>query len=142
MNERDLRAVAEETWLWLADRYQYLDLDAFVVMPNHIHGIVVINHDCRGGSRTAPTTTLPKPLGRLIGAFKTVSAKRINEIRGTPGFPVWQRNHYEHIIRNEREFAEIRRYILDNPLRWDDDPENLETAHAAAVREPPLPSAL
>jgi hypothetical protein len=77
---------------------------------------------------------VPKPLGRLVGAFKTVSAKRINEIRGTPGSPVWQRNYYEHIIRNETELEEIRQYILQNPLRWDDDPENVE---AGAVHEPP-----
>jgi putative transposase len=137
MREPDLHAVAEETWLWLADRYQFVDLDAFVVMPNHLHGIVIIGDGCsRGGSRTAPTDRpKSKPLGRLVGAFKTVSAKRINEMRGTPGSPVWQRNYYEHIIRNETELAEIRQYILENPLRWDDDPENLEVG---AVREPPL----
>jgi REP element-mobilizing transposase RayT len=94
-------------------------------MPNHLHGIIIINDRRRGGSRTAPTAVgLPKPLGRLVGAFKTVSTKRINEMRGTPGVPVWQRNYYEHIIRNEVELAHVRQYITDNPARWEDDSEH------------------
>jgi REP element-mobilizing transposase RayT len=65
-----------------------------------------------------------KPLGRLIAAFKTVSAKRINEMRNTPGALVWQRNYYEHMIRNDGELNKIRGYIETNPLRWTRDPEN------------------
>jgi REP element-mobilizing transposase RayT len=57
-------------------------------------------------------------LGRLIGAFKTVSTKRINEIRQTPGLPFWQRNYWEHIIRNEAALNRIRQYIQTNPARW------------------------
>jgi hypothetical protein len=124
-------------------------LDEWVLMPNHFHGIIVI-HDvcdvvsgwdglcCRGGSRgggsrTAPTTPVAmadaipvkqKPLGRLVGAFKTVSTKHINQIRGTPGLPVWQRNYYEHVIRNDASLNRIRRYILENPSRWGEDHEN------------------
>ena len=83
------RAVVEETWLWLADRYEFVHLDEYVIMPNHLHGIIVLR-DTRGGSRTASTTEgRRKPLGRLVGAFKTVSTKRINEIRGTLGLSVW-----------------------------------------------------
>ncbi|MGC8720950.1 MAG: transposase, partial [Thermodesulforhabdaceae bacterium] len=75
-------------------------LDEWVVMPNHFHGIIVITaNPGRGGSRTAPTEKR-KPVGRLIGAFKTVSTKHINTLRGTPGTSLWQRNYYEHIIRN------------------------------------------
>ena len=62
-----------------------------------------------------------KPLGRLVGAFKTVSTKQINIIRGTPGVPVWQRNYYEHIIRDERSLHRIRKYILNNPSCWVSD---------------------
>ena len=62
-----------------------------------------------------------KPLGRLIGAFKTVSTKKINEIRNTPGMKLWQRNYYEHIIRNEKELNIYRKYIDDNPSKWIDD---------------------
>jgi REP element-mobilizing transposase RayT len=60
-------------------------------------------------------------LGQLIGSFKTVSTKRINALRLTPGEPFWQRNYYEHVIRNEADLAEIREYILNNPARWDED---------------------
>jgi putative transposase len=105
-------------WRWLQKSRLDVQLDEWVLMPNHLHGILRIV-ERRGGSRTAPT----KPLGRLIGAFKTVSAIRINEIRNTPGAPVWQRNYYEHIIRNEDELNKIRKYIRTNPLRWATDPE-------------------
>ncbi len=111
--------IATECWLWLAAQYPYVELDEWVVMPNHLHGILVLS-DGRGGSRTAPT----KPLGRLIGAFKTVSTKRMNDMRGTPGLPVWQRNYYEHIIRDEADLDRIRRYIAENPFRWADDENN------------------
>ena len=59
-----------------------------------------------------------KPLGRLIGAFKTVSTKRINRLWDTPGERIWQRDFYEHIIRSECELRRIRQYIEDDPLRW------------------------
>jgi len=67
------------------------DTDTWIVMPNHLHGIVAIAVIAAGGSPTAPTR---KTLGRLVGAFKTVTAKRINEMRGTPGAVIWQRNFY------------------------------------------------
>jgi REP element-mobilizing transposase RayT len=92
-------------------------------MPNHLHGIIII---CRGSSRTAPTrnTQRIKPLSRLIGAFKTVSTKQINLIRKTPARKLWQRNYYEHIIRNEKQLNHIRRYIAENPANWQTDQEN------------------
>ena len=67
-----------------------------------------------------------KPLGRLIGAFKTVSAKRVNRICGTIGAPLWQRGFYEHVVRNEEELGRIRQYIADNPQQWELDRENPE----------------
>jgi len=125
MNEYGL--IVMECWQWLSKQYQYVIVDKWIVMPNHSHGILVIPNDaCRGGSRTAPTNAnKSKPLGRLIGAFKTVSTKRINIIRGTLGVPFWQRNYYEHVIRNESELNAIRQYIADNPRQWDLDQENL-----------------
>ncbi len=119
------RVIVDETWRWLADRYEHVHVDEYIVMPNHVHGIIVIRDARRGGSRTDPTErTKRKPLGRLIGAFKTVSTKRINAIRGTPGFPIWQRNYYERVLRNDEELNQVRQYIIDNPLRWEQDPEN------------------
>jgi len=121
--------VVAQYWEWLRGQYLHLDLDAWIVMPNHVHGIIVIGEACRGGSRTAPTKG--KPLGRLVGAFKTVSTKQINLMRGTPGAPVWQRNYYEHIIRNEEECNLIRKYIADNPLLWALDRENPQVSASA-----------
>jgi hypothetical protein len=70
-----------------------------------------------------PPVTI-KPLGRLIGAFKVVTARAINEAWGTPDAPVWQRNFYEHIIRIEAALDRIRQYIVNNPARWSEDAEN------------------
>jgi putative transposase len=118
-------------WKWLPRQYPYVGLDEWIVMPNHLHGILVITDgggaprsaDAKaGGSRTAPTKR--KPLGRLVGAFKTVSTDRFNEIHGTPGGQLWQRDFYDHIIRNEDELNKIREYIQTNPIRWGSDPEN------------------
>ena len=126
--------IVEKCWKWLAQQYGYVNLDEYVVMPNHLHGIIIIRRDdsqkdwkaCRGGSRTAPIGNLQKykPLSRLIGAFKTVSTRQINTIRNTPDCKLWQRNYYEHIIRNEEELNNIRRYIADNPVNWLRDEEN------------------
>jgi len=105
-----------------------VQLDNFVVMPNHIHGIIVI---CRGVLQYAPTEYTPssfKPPSQTIGAivrgFKSAVAKQINRLRNTLGAPVWQRNYYEHIIRNEKELNHLREYIINNPLQWELDREN------------------
>ena len=114
--------VVADSWHWLTSQYPYVELDEWAAMPNHLHGIIVIAAD-KGGSRTAPTEKT-KPLGRLIGAFKTVSTKQINNIRNNPGCPVWQRNYYERIIRNDTELERAREYIINNPLKWALDKEN------------------
>ena len=136
--------IVADTYQWLCQRYPFLHLDEWIIMPNHFHAIMVIadqsyiNTDkpCRGGSRTAPTnyqrqtdttinhrnsTAKRKPLGRLIGAFKTVSTKKINILRDAPGTPLWQRNYYEHIIRNEQAMDKIRQYIINNLISWVED---------------------
>ena len=118
-----LGEIAAESWAWIEAGYPQVSLDVWVVMPNHIHGIIILMTDGRGGSRTAPTTK-PKPLGRLIGAFKTISTKRINAMRLAPATRFWQRNFYEHVIRNESSLSRIREYIVNNPLRWELDREN------------------
>jgi REP element-mobilizing transposase RayT len=71
-----------------------------------------------------PTGPPSGSLGAIVGNFKSVTARRINRVRKTPGVRVWQRNYYEHIIRNERELNGIRQYIRDNPARWAEDREN------------------
>ena len=132
--------IVSEKWQWLETQYPYIELGAWIVMPNHFHGILVIHDVGRGGSRSAlvddiqsmtrgesriaPTSIKHKPLGGLIGAFKTVSTKHINLLRNTGGQIVWQRNYYEHIIRNEHEMDRIHRYIEANSSMWVEDDEN------------------
>jgi putative transposase len=116
--------IVAQTWEWLSEQYPYIRVDPYIVMPNHFHGILQIielDDECRGGSRPAPTPI--KNLGQLIGAFKTVSANKINQFRNTSGSPVWQRNYYEHVIRNEIELNDIAGYILTNPESWAHDQE-------------------
>lgn len=109
--------IVTDSWTWLAQRYEHVELDEWVVMPNHLHGIVVINDHCKGGSRTAPT----KPIGRLIGAYKTVSTKQANTFRQTPGMLLWQRNYWERIVRDAAELLSIQEYICNNPAQWAQD---------------------
>jgi putative transposase len=111
--------IVDEVWRSMFRVFD--DSESSIVMPNHLHGIIAITDIAAGGSRTAPTR---KSLGRLVGAFKPVSTKRINEIRGTREAVIWQRNFYEHIVRDERSLETIIAYILDNPARWESDPEN------------------
>ena len=95
-------------------------------MPNHLHGIIVIANQPSGGSRTAPTPR--KPLGRLVGAFKTVTTRQFNATEGTPGQPLWQRNFYERVIRNADELDRVGEYIVANPLLWETDRENPDSS--------------
>lgn len=115
--------VVADSWKWLATQYNHVELDEWSIMPNHMHGIILIVDDrwddlCRGGSRTAPPR---KPIGRLVGAYKTVSTNRINELNQTPAAKLWQRNYWEHIVRDEAAMNRIREYIHNNPLRWELD---------------------
>ena len=106
--------LVSDAWQWLGTQYPYVVLDEFVVMPNHLHGIIMITDDTRrGGSRTAPTGAdspdgKRKPLGRLIGAFKTVSTKRVNCAHRLSGRPLWQRNYFEHVVRSEESLTKKR----------------------------------
>ena len=93
MELNELGQIVSEKWKWLGTQYEYVELGIWVVMPNHFHGILVIHDDGRGGSRSAPTPMKRKPLGGLIGAFKTVSTKQINLLRDTDGQIIWQRNY-------------------------------------------------
>jgi putative transposase len=126
MHLSEIGHIVAESWAWLGEHYSYVTIDEYVLMPNHLHAIIVLHSPRRGGSRTAPTgkSIKRKPLGRLIGSFKTVSTKRVNQHLGTPGKILWQRNFYEHIIRNTDELDRIRNYILNNPMRWEIDREN------------------
>jgi putative transposase len=125
MQVNEYGRIVAECWEWLPQQYPYVHLDAWVVMPNHLHGIIVLGNGIQGGSRTAPTGPAKyKSLGRLIGAFKTISTRQVNLLCNTSTTPLWQRNYYEHIIRNENSLRRIRHYIINNPARWTLDAEN------------------
>ena len=128
----DRGAMISDAWQNLSLRFPNIELDAFVLMPNHIHGIIVIEkalptdgRDPDGaGTRPAPTT-----LGNIVGAFKSITTDMyIDGVKrsGWPGFPgkLWQRNYYEHVIRDEKDLSAIREYIVNNPDLWEEDTEN------------------
>ena len=104
----------------------------FIVMPNHIHGIVRIidNVGATGWSPLQqqlgrPHGPLKKSLSSFVAGFKSSVTKQINQIRQTPGIPVWQRNYYEHIIRDTDDLSRIHYYISDNPKNWNNDEYNI-----------------
>jgi putative transposase len=122
--------VVAREWSRSPEIREELSLDSFVVMPNHLHAIVhirTVGAHGRAPLRTSGDGLPSRPerlLGSLVAGFKAAATKTINQIRETPGVPVWQRNYYERIIRSEAELARIRQYIRDNPANWDADPEN------------------
>ena len=112
--------IIENVWGSLPDHHP-VELDAFQIMPNHVHFILHIVSGARpmitGASRRAPTGTL----GFVVGMFKTECTKQINKLQNTPGQKIFQRNYYEHIIRTENDLNKIREYIINNPLMWKND---------------------
>jgi putative transposase len=144
MRPNDAGRMVADVWVALPARFPTVQIDEFVVMPNHVHGIVVLNdHDVgaplvgalstdkRAGTRPAPTDkaiTTPT-LGDIVGAFKSITTDdyivgvRQNDWPAFSG-KLWQRNYYEHIIRDDESFERIRQYIMDNPPQWESDREN------------------
>lgn len=118
--------IAEMEWKRTKDIRSNVHLDYFVVMPNHIHGIVIIEKydkrivERRGVMHYAPTGKgLMSPagnLGSIIRGYKSSVTKKINQLRNSLSEKIWQRNYYEHIIRNEIDLYNTRRYIKMNPL--------------------------
>lgn len=157
LDNPSIRAIVLEAWQGIPDHFRTVDIDEFVIMPNHVHGIIWITVGAtapprprdatppacdatfpaatavgRGGPsplrRGRPRGADPGSLGAIVGSFKSYAAYRINGLRGTFGAPVWQRNYYERVIRDDRELECAREYILDNPRKWAEDkhhPANL-----------------
>ena len=138
----EIGKIVKKYWMEISQHFENVELDEYIVMPNHIHGIVIINDNyqnmnvgatlavaqrhrnrsSRAGARPAPT------IGDIVGSFKSICVvkwlqhMKENKLNGLGKF--WQRNYYEHIIRNEIELNAIREYILNNPLQWEIDNEN------------------
>ena len=135
----EIGTIVKTQWQWLSDQYPYVNLDSFVIMPNHIHGIACIDRPVgagldrpvrlrprttarqAGGSSPAPTKWFP--LSDLVGCFKTLSSRGIHK-SGHPGFR-WQRSFHDSIIRDTESLQRIRKYIADNPKNWHNDEDNL-----------------
>jgi putative transposase len=127
MHLNDAGQIAQRCWEEIPHHFPLVELDAFVIMPNHAHGVIVVPG--RGTACRAPTSEqFGKPsvgsVPTIVRSYKSSVTRGINLVRGAPGTPVWQRNYYEHVVRNKAELAAIREYMQANPARWDDDENN------------------
>lgn len=146
MHEDILGKIVRQCWEELPKHYR-CELDAFVIMPNHIHAIITIpylrsknvavglkpkiksSNDVAAGLRPAATLKLA-PVSEIVRALKSFSAQEINKINRTTGNQVWQRGFYDHIIRTEKDLHTIREYIKYNPLKWLMDRNNRHRQNA------------
>lgn len=137
--------IVQNHWLQIPEHFRNIKLDGYIIMPNHIHGIIVIHNYCRGliyqtlceehqeidgRDKSRPYIIPNNPmkikrstLGQIIRYFKGKTTYDIHK-NGFPHFQ-WQRNYYEHVIRNEESLDKIREYILKNPENWEHDRNNL-----------------
>lgn len=135
--------IVQQIWANLPRHFKNLTLGAAVVMPNHFHGILFINPINRRGEASAcitltspstsaadaspshnPKGTTAGSLGAIIQNFKSITSRKIVRDLDSPGHPIWQRNYYERVVRNEHELRHLSAYILNNPINWDTDEEN------------------
>jgi len=134
----------QEIWKNLPQHHPGFEMDEFIVMPNHIHGIIILMENVGVGLRAYPSTEMAEPkqkagqprrvaptitLPEVVHHFKSYTTARYRERvenANWPPFPgrLWQRNYYEHIIRNENSLKKIREYIINNPIRWQFDRDN------------------
>jgi putative transposase len=140
MRLNDIGRVAERCWLDIPSHFPHVALDAFVIMPNHVHGILWIVESppetpempemvgAKNFSPLPPPSSAERPrgtsktIGSIVRGVKIGVTQWVRQ--NTDIYIVWQRNYYDRIIRNERALNAIRRYILENPLRWHLDREN------------------
>jgi len=114
-----------------------VELGEYVVMPNHVHGIIILHdvprrgvvstpaNDSKKGDETSPLPIKLPTLGQVVAYYKYQSTKQVNSVMDSPGAQLWQRNYYDHIIRNDKEHARIYAYIASNPIHMEDDDENV-----------------
>jgi putative transposase len=120
--------IVQKWWQVLESKFSYIETDAYVIMPNHFHGIVVV---VGADPRVCPNlgAHIGAPLPKIIQWFKTMTTNEYiryskDNFEPSSGAKLWQRNYYEHVIRNEKALHAIRTYIESNPAQWINDPEN------------------
>ena len=125
-------SIAFQQWIRLGNRFKRADFSTFVIMPNHIHGIIFIVRGAGEEFRMDHVQISPlRPyiipnvthgsLGAIVRAYKASVTYRINALHGFTNPPVWQRNYYDHVIRNEKEYEKIWNYLETNPQNWIED---------------------
>lgn len=130
--------VIQQCWENIPNYFNNVELDEFQIMPNHVHGIIIIRNNVVGARSSRPMYSRPIPpsLGQIIGYFKYQSTKHINNLMEGSEDPtptkkqykfkqIFQRSFYDHIIRNEFDLNRIRQYIRDNPSNWNNDRNNI-----------------
>jgi len=120
--------IADKQWLEIPNYYKDVDIDKFVIMPNHIHGLLIIHNVAfeRTEHCSVPTINTNEHYGlvsKIIKSFKGIVVKSIRHQWGDLDFQ-WQRSFYDHVIRNEKSLRNIKKYIIDNPLKWELDEYN------------------
>ena len=109
--------IVKQCYLNLEQKYPHIQCGEYVIMPNHFHAIIAIERSIDGNGICDKRTGLPQTLGHIIAYFKYQSTKLIN----LQNQKLWQRNYYEHIIRDETSYNNIYWYIMNNPQKWEND---------------------
>jgi len=113
--------IAKNTWREIPIHFPYVTIDTYVIMPNHLHGIINIVE----ATHASPLpVNIRQPLGVIIGSFKSAATKRIHRAGLLKHKQIWQRNYYDHIIRDDNDYEQIYEYIESNPINWEFDHEN------------------
>lgn len=136
MQVNALGRIIEDEWQRTPKIRSDITLDAYIIMPNHIHGIVVITVDegRRYSENYVPQYVSPsRSVGAIVRGLEAASSRRINALEHAEGRQVWQRNYYDHIIRNEADLERIRSYIETNPGNWSLDREHPDRFQSSPV---------
>lgn len=135
--------IARAEWFKTAALRPYVELydDEFVIMPNHGHGIIWLIENVGARRRRAPTEQFGKPVSgsipTIMRAYKSAVTYAINKLENSRSSMIWQRNYYEHVIRNDKELDLIAKYIDYNPLNWQLDRDNPDN-----IRNLPVPETI
>lgn len=126
--------LVQKCWMDIPVHFPNVDLDEYIIMPNHFHGILFIIDDDVEAQHAVPQPhnepqrkfgeMISRSLPTIVRSFKSAVTNHINIYRSTPGHLVWQRNYWERINRDDDELNRIREYIINNPLKWELDNEN------------------